>query len=75
MIGEIEVIIDLKKLEKLLKIAFEFEKNVIIKKTKKGWIAECKKGLFSINGNSEDLVRSEAMHYFVQYQKDGEYKK
>lgn len=53
----------------------DFDKNVRILKQKKGWIAECKKGLFAVKGNSESHVRKEAMHYFVQYYNDGEYNK
>ena len=33
----------------------------------------CKRGLWGVSGHDHKMVRTEAYHYWMQYQSDGEY--
>ena len=35
----------------------------------------CKLGLWSVSGTDHEVVRANAMHYWIQYYHDGEYNK
>jgi len=50
-----------------------FSKNTSYRKTQNGHLIGCKKGLWEVEGNTLESVFSEALHYFLQYWKDGEY--
>ena len=55
-------------------IVEQFEKWTIAKKTKHGYSIRCKKGLWGIDAPTEEEAEREAMHYFMLYLADGEYK-
>lgn len=55
------------------KIYADFHKWVKFKKTKYGWEANCKKGLFGVTAPTKEIAENEAKHYFIQYWADGEY--
>ena len=51
----------------------EFDKNVVIKKTKHGYSVKCKKGFWGVYAPDKQHALREARHYFLQYYADGEY--
>jgi hypothetical protein len=50
-----------------------FEKFTTISKTKNGFSARCKKGLWGVDAPTKEACLKEAKRYFMQYYFDGEY--
>ena len=51
-----------------------FDKCVEVKLLKDGTAEiHCKLGLWSVSGTDREVVRANAMHYWIQYYHDGEY--
>ena len=52
----------------------EFYKCVTQRKRKNGkWSINCKMGLWGTESNNKETAMCEALHYWLQYKRDGEY--
>ncbi len=51
----------------------EFKKNIVITERGDRVEVECRLGLWGVTAPTEQQALSEAYHYFVQYEEDGEY--
>ena len=50
-----------------------FELNTVSKKVGDRFYIECRKGLWSVEAPTKSQATVEAVRYFLQYQRDGEY--
>ena len=48
-------------------------KQVFLIKTKTGYSARCKKGMWRVDAPTKEQAEKEGRHYFAQYFMDGEY--